>query len=122
MCIALIAGYIIAREEKDDTLKSIMTVPISYCSLLWGKLFVCALLSLFLGMVSAVFTIIANLLMGFPGLSITSVLQTFMQIILNCLFLYIAVMPVRGVLEWSEVQYDELPTAVQNNYAALVSE
>ena len=94
MCIALIAGYIIAREEKDDTLKSIMTIPVSYSSLLWGKLLVCALLSLLFGLVSAVFTVIANLMMGFPGLSVQSILQTFIQIILNCLFLYIAVMPI----------------------------
>lgn len=94
MCITLLAGYIIAREERDDTLKSILVVPVSYASLLWGKLFVCALLSLFLGFVSAVFTVAANLLMGFPGFSAASVLQTFVQMILNCLFLYIAVMPV----------------------------
>ncbi len=94
MCIALIAGYIIAREGKDDTLKSIMTIPVSYSSLLWGKLLVCALLSLFFGLVSAVFTVIADLMMGFPGLSVESILQTFIQIILNCLFLYIGVMPV----------------------------
>ena len=37
MCIAFIAGYIIAREEKDDTLKSILTIPVSYSSLLWGS-------------------------------------------------------------------------------------
>ena len=97
MCIALIAGYIITREEKDDTLKSLMTVPVSYCDLLWGKLLVCALLSLFLGFVSAVFTVIANLLMGFPEFSITAILQTFIQIILNCLFLYIAVMPIIAI-------------------------
>jgi hypothetical protein len=71
-----------------------LTIPVSYSSLLWGKLLVCALLSLFLGLVSAVFTVIADLMMGFPGISVTSVLQTFIQIILNCLFLYIAVMPV----------------------------
>lgn len=94
MCIALIAGYVIAREGKDDTLKSIMTIPVSYSSLLWGKLLVCALLSLLFGLVSAVFTVIANLMMGFPGLSAQSILQTFIQISLNCLFLYIAVMPV----------------------------
>lgn len=97
MCITLIAGYIIAREERDDTMKSIMTIPVSYSSLLCGKLLVCALLSLFFGLVSAVFTITANLIMGFPGLSITSAVQTFVQIILNCLFLYIAVMPVIAV-------------------------
>ena len=34
MCITLIAGYIIAREKSDDTLKSIMTIPISYPALI----------------------------------------------------------------------------------------
>lgn len=97
MCIALIAGYIIAREAKDDTLKNIVTIPVSYRNLLWGKLLVCALLSLFFGLVSAGFTVIANLLMGFPGLSAASVLQAFAQIIMNCLFLYIAVMPIIAV-------------------------
>ena len=56
--------------------------------------FVCALLSLFFGLVSAAFTVIAVFVMGFSGMSVTSVLQTSIQIILNCLFLYIAVMPV----------------------------
>ena len=38
MCITLIAGYIIAREKSDDTLKSIMTIPVSYPALIGGKL------------------------------------------------------------------------------------
>ncbi len=46
------------------------------------------------GLVSAAFTVIADLMMGFPGISVTSILQTFIQIIFNCLFLYIGVMPV----------------------------
>ena len=33
-------------------------------------------------------------------------------------FLRLTVMPVRGVLEWSEVNYDELPAAVQVKYTA----
>ena len=33
-------------------------------------------------------------------------------------FIRLTVMPVRGVLDWSEVQYDELPAAVQNHYSA----
>ena len=37
-------------------------------------------------------------------------------------FIRLTVMPVRGVLDWSEVQYDELPAAVQEHYAAPVSE
>ena len=33
-------------------------------------------------------------------------------------FIRLTVMPVRGVLDWSEVQYDKLPAEVQNHYAA----
>lgn len=94
MCIALIAGYIIAREEKDDTLKSIMTIPVSYKELLFGKMAVCALLSLFLGVMSTVFTGLTVCLAGFPGMNAALLLKACIQITLNCLFLYIAVLPV----------------------------
>lgn len=33
-------------------------------------------------------------------------------------FIRLTVMPVRGVLDWREVQYDELPAAVQTHYMA----
>lgn len=33
-------------------------------------------------------------------------------------FIRLTVMPLRGVLEWIEVQYDELPAVVQKNYTA----
>lgn len=31
-------------------------------------------------------------------------------------FIRLTVMPIRGVLEWSEIQYDELPIVVQAQY------
>ncbi len=37
-------------------------------------------------------------------------------------FICLTVMPIRGVLDWSEVQYDELPTAVQAHYTAPAGE
>ncbi len=37
-------------------------------------------------------------------------------------FIRLTVMPIRGVLEWKEVQYDELPATVQSNYTAPTSE
>ena len=37
-------------------------------------------------------------------------------------FIRLTVMPIRGVLEWKEVQYDELPAAVLNNYTAPANE
>ena len=37
-------------------------------------------------------------------------------------FIRLTVMPVRGVLDWSEVRYDELPPAVQAHYTAPAGE
>lgn len=37
-------------------------------------------------------------------------------------FIRLTFMPVRGVLDWSEVQYDELPAAVQEHYVVPASE
>lgn len=37
-------------------------------------------------------------------------------------YIRLTVMPVRGVIEWSEVQYDELPTTVQSNYTNAATE
>lgn len=33
-------------------------------------------------------------------------------------FIRLTVMPIRGVLEWAEVQYDELPVAVQEEFGS----
>jgi len=100
MCITLIAGYLIAREHTDDTWKNIVTIPISYRQLLSGKLVVCGLLSLLFGVACAGFTILANTIVGFPGFSGTAVLQAITQIPLNCLFLYIAVLPIIVGMTW----------------------
>lgn len=94
MSITLIAGYIIAREQKDDTLKNIKVIPISYRKLLFGKLLVCGFIAVLLGVVCTLFTVVAEILVQFPGFSMQLVMQALIQITLNCLFLYIAVLPV----------------------------
>lgn len=37
-------------------------------------------------------------------------------------FIRLEVVPIRGVVSWAEVQYDEMPSAVQSNYAAPISD
>ena len=97
MCIALITGYIINREGTDDTLKSILTIPVSFPALLFGKLTVCGLLALFLGFASTLFTVTASFLLGFPDGTLPAILQAAAQITLNCLFLYLAVLPIIAI-------------------------
>ncbi|KUE76698.1 lantibiotic ABC transporter permease [Ruthenibacterium lactatiformans] len=94
MCITLIAGYIISREWTDDTIKNILTVPISFKRLLTGKLVLCGALALLFGIVSTLFTILAEMLVKFPGFTFPLVMQAFFQITMECFFLYLAVMPI----------------------------
>ena len=94
MCISLIAGYMISREQTDDTLKNILTVPISFKRLLTGKLIVCAVLSIIFGLICSLFTIIAELLVGFPGFQVTLPLKSTLQITAVNFFLYLAVLPI----------------------------
>lgn len=94
MCITLIAGYIISREQKDDTLKNILTIPVSYKKLLVGKLIVGGILSVLFGIVCFMFTVVANLIVKFPGFTMKLAVQSFFQITFVSLFLYIAVLPI----------------------------
>lgn len=94
MCITLISGYIIVREQKDDTLKNIKVIPISYRMLLLGKLLVCALIAIFLGIICTLFTVIAEILFQFPGFTNQLLLQSLTKITLNCFLLYISVLPI----------------------------
>lgn len=94
MCITLIAGYIIAREQTDDTLKNILTVPVSFRKLLAGKLVVCGVLSLLLGIACSIFTIIAQCFTGFPGFSVALAIKAVVQITMENVCLYLSVLPI----------------------------
>ena len=89
MCISLIAGYMISREQTDDTLKNILTVPISFKKLLTGKLIVCGVLSIIFGLICSLFTIIAEMIVGFPGFEISLALKAALQITAVNFFLYL---------------------------------
>lgn len=91
MCISLIAGYMISREQTDDTLKNILTVPISFKRLLTGKLIVCGVLSIIFGLICSLFTVIAEMIVGFPGfqISLLSMLPAFWSII-DCVCVTVA--------------------------------
>ena len=94
MCISLMIGYMISREQTDDTLKNILTVPVSFQMLVSGKLIVGGVISLMLGVVCSLFTLIAELIIRFPGFSIPLAIQSIVQISAVNVFLYLAVLPI----------------------------
>lgn len=94
MCITLIAGFLISREQKEDVLKNIQVIPISYKRLVTGKLLVCGILSIFFGIVCTGVTMIAELFIRFPGFTIALAFQSLVQITICNFFLYLAVLPI----------------------------
>lgn len=94
MCISLITGYIIAREVKDDTLKNIQVISIPYRKMMTGKLILGALIAILLGIICVVFTLVAQAIIKFPGFTFDLAIKGSAQIIVNCFFLYLAVLPI----------------------------
>ncbi|OMF06067.1 ABC transporter permease [Paenibacillus sp. FSL H7-0331] len=92
--ITLIAGYIINREQTDDTLKNILTIPVTFRRLLVGKLITVGMLAILFGAVSFVLTLIVFLMSGFPGLSAAVMVQSLFQMIGMNLCIYLAVLPI----------------------------
>lgn len=90
MCIALIFGYLVNREIKDDTLKNLVTIPIPMGKIMVGKLIVCAAISLILGVVEGAFTILGNFVVGFGGFSVLLALESlFSMAVLNFLLFWV---------------------------------
>lgn len=94
MTITLIVGYIIHRENKDDTLKNIRTIPIKYSKIIGGKLILGGILSVVYGVVSWMFIMIAYKLSGFEGITYQLAIKSFYQTVLMSLFIYIGVLPI----------------------------
>ena len=75
-------------------MKNILTVPVSFKRLLTGKLIVCGVLSIAFGLICSLFTIVAEMIVGFPGFQMALALKATLQITAVNFFLYLAVLPI----------------------------
>ncbi|TEB04867.1 ABC-2 family transporter protein [Pelotomaculum schinkii] len=90
----LIGGYLINREYTDNTLKSILPVPVTFRRLLFGKLIAMGLLSVLFGFYSFAVTLIVGLLSGVPGLSVAVLIKSLLQMVGIAACTYIAILPI----------------------------
>ena len=92
--LVMIGGWLIDRENTHDTMKNLLTVPVSYPNLLGGKLAVTALLSLLFGLYSVAVTLLTGTLAGLPGLTPTVLLQQGGRVVAAALTTFLVCMPV----------------------------
>lgn len=91
--IMLTASFLISRETTDGTLKSILTVPVTYKKLLLGKFEILFFLSIAFSLLNAALTVIMNLLLHFPGMTAYSIIIAVGRIIAANLLVYFSVLP-----------------------------
>jgi ABC-type transport system involved in multi-copper enzyme maturation permease subunit len=92
--IALIGGYLINREYTDQTLKNILTVPISLRKLLTGKLIALGGITVMLSLFSFICTLVLGLVFCHIGISAALIGKSLAQILIVDLCCYIAVLPI----------------------------
>ena len=91
--LVMIGGWLIDRENTHDTMKNLLTVPVSYPKLLGGKLAVTGLLSLLFGLYSVAVTVLTGTLAGLPGLTPGVILQQGGQVVAASLTTFLVCMP-----------------------------
>ena len=79
--LVMTGGWLIDRESANDTLKNLLTVPVSYSKLLGGKLIVTISLSLLFGVYSVAITVLTGMIAGLEGLSAAVLLQQGAQVV-----------------------------------------
>ena len=62
MILALIGGYMMNREYTDDTLKNLLTVPVTFPKVMMGKMATLGVLAILLGLFNAFVTVIVGLI------------------------------------------------------------
>ena len=93
--IVLIGGFLINREYTDNTLKNMLTVPISFREMLVGKLIVTGILTIMF----AVFSFVCTVILAVTALHVTDITPTLLRVSLYQIvgvgfFNFLAVAPV----------------------------
>lgn len=89
----LTGGYLINREYTDDTLKNILTVPVSYRKFLCGKLTSMGILAVIFGILSLFAAVIISALVHLPGIRFAVFMDALPRMIALSVCVYIIVLP-----------------------------
>ena len=91
--LVMIGSWMIDRESTCDTLKNIMTIPVSMPKMLGAKLFWVGIFAVLLGIYSVGVTLLTGLTVGLSGLTAEVFFHGGAQIVLAALTTYLVCMP-----------------------------
>ncbi|MDQ0242919.1 bacitracin transport system permease protein [Bacillus fengqiuensis] len=91
---AVVAAYLFNREYVEDTLKNLLTIPVSRLSFITSKLLLLLIWIMLLTFIAWVLTLLLGVLLHFEGLNAPLVLKSFTQFLIGGGFLFILSSPV----------------------------
>ena len=103
--IAMLGSYMICREEQDDTLKSLLLIPLNETALTAAKMIVTFVLSVLIYLLLFVITLSTELILHYSDLSIGMVLSFFKSYLLEGVGVFLAVSPIIAVVSYTKKSY-----------------
>ena len=102
MVYAVFAAYLFSREYSEDTLKTILTIPVSKNALLAAKFVVLFCWCMFLSLLCWVFCLLVGLATGSTGLSLNLVVNSLAEVVIGTTLLAGLMTPIVFVAIWTK--------------------
>ena len=103
--ISVLGSYMICREEQDDTLKSLLLIPLNETALTAAKMIVTFVLSVLIHLLLFVITLSTELILHYSNLSIGMVLSFFKSYLLEGVGVFLAVSPIIALVSYTKKSY-----------------
>ncbi len=103
--IAMLGSYMICREEQDDTLKSLLLIPVNETVLTAAKMIVTFVLSVLIYLMLFVITLAVELILHYSDLSMGMVLSFFKSYLLEGVGVFLAVSPIIALVSYTKKSY-----------------
>ena len=103
--IAMLGSYMICREEQDDTLKSLLLIPVNETALTAAKMAVTFVMSILIYLLLFVITFAVELLLHYADLSVGMVLSFLKSYLLEGIGVFLAVSPIIALVSYTKKSY-----------------
>ncbi|MEB9670284.1 ABC transporter permease [Bacillus anthracis] len=90
----VVTAYLFTREYAEDTLKNLLTIPVSRISFIISKFIILFLWIMMLTFVAWVLTLLLGIIFQFDGLSSSLMRESFVQFLIGGLLLFVLSTPI----------------------------
>ena len=103
--IAMLGSYMLCREEQDDTLKSLLLIPVNETALTAAKMIITFVLSILIYLLLFAITLAVELILHHADLSIGMVLFFLKSYLLEGIGVFLAVSPIIALVSYIKKSY-----------------